>query len=126
MIGTSDAFRDLVRRPHEALARVDVVRDGAVVRTLPVHRGSVDADRSGRFLRRFTATVADPDGELTPAGIRDLLAPFGTQLRIHRGVRIPAVASVTDTDDTTAEWAAGTHTGTSASASGDLVLGTTG
>ena len=124
MILVSDAFADQVRRPHTSVARVEVVRDGSVVRTLAVLAGTVEADRSGRILRRFSASVADPTGELTPSGIRDLLAPFGTVLRMYRGVRIPVVNSTTQLTNTTAEWALGTHAGTIAHASGDLVLGT--
>ena len=123
MIGTSPEFQVAVRGPHLHVARVDVVRDGAVVRTLDVHRGSVDADRSNRILRRFDAQVADAAGELTPAGIRDLLAPFGVVLRLYRGVRIPVVTRLSAIDDTQAQWAAGTRSGTSADPGGDLVLG---
>lgn len=125
MIGISEEFARAVAGPHEHVALVEVVRDGAVVRTLAVHAGSVDADRSNRILRRFAAAVADPDGELTPEGIRDLLAPFGTVLRIYRGVRIPVVAAVRDVDDTQAEWAAGTRVNTVTNVSGELVLGST-
>lgn len=124
MIGVSTEFRAAVSGPHEHVALVEVEQDGAVVRTLAVHDGSVDADRSNRILRRFTAAVSDPAGELTPAGIRDLLAPFGTVLRLYRGVRIPQVVRVTDVDDVQAQWAEGTRVGTSATDGGDLVLGT--
>lgn len=125
MIGTSEAFREAVSTAHEHVALVEVVDDGAVVSTLRVHSGSVDADRSNRILRRFECAVSDPDGTLTPEGIRDLLAPFGRTLRLHRGVRIPMVVAVTDVDDTPTEWAAGTRTDTVANAEGDLVLGST-
>lgn len=124
MIPVSEDFADEVRRPHSSIARVEVVRDDVVVRTLAVLSGTVEADRSGRILRRFSASVADPTGELTPAGIRDLLAPFGTIVRMYRGVRIPVINMTTQITDSTAQWDAGTKAGTIASASGDLVLGT--
>lgn len=113
----------MVRAAHEHRALVVVVRDGAVVRTLAVVRGSVDADRSGRILRRFDAVVTDPTGELTPAGIRDLLAPFGTELRLYRGVRVPDQTHLVDIFDTQAQWDTGTRSGTVADSVGDLVLG---
>lgn len=125
MIGTSDGFRSAVSTAHEHTALIEVVRDSAVVRTLAAHSGSVDADRSGRILRRFSAAVADAEGELTPAGIRDLLAPFGTLLRIHRGVRVPVVVAVRAVDDTQVDWTAGTRVNTVANLSGELVLGNT-
>lgn len=93
-----------------------------MVRTLAVHSGSVDADRAGRILRRFDAVVADPTGELTPAGIRDLLAPFGTELRLYLGVQVPIVVRVTYVADTDADWNAGTPDDMVADG-GDLVLG---
>jgi hypothetical protein len=124
MIPVSPAFADQVRRPHTSIARVEVVRDDVVVRNLAVLSGTVEADRSGRILRRFSASVADPMVEFTPAGIRDLLAPFGTILRMYRGVRIPVVNVTTQITDSTAQWNAGTKSGTIAAASGDLELGT--
>lgn len=125
MIGTSDAFKSAVSTAHEHVAFAEVVQDNAVIRTLPVHSGSVDADRSNRILRRFECALADADGALTPEGIRDLLAPFGTTVRLHRGVRIPTVTTITVVDDSPADWAAGTRIGTVANAEGDLVLGNT-
>lgn len=125
MIGHSEELARTVRGPHTSVALVEVVRDGAVIRTLAVHHGEVDGDRSNRILRRFSAKVADPTGELTPAGIRDLLAPFGTELRLYRGALIPGVQTFTDVDDTAAQWADGTRVGTVADAAGDLVLGNT-
>jgi hypothetical protein len=123
MLGTSPEFRDAVRAPHQHVARVEVLRDGAVIRTLDVHGGSVDADRSNRILRRFEATVADPTGELTPGDMRDLLAPFGTEVRLYRGARIPVITDATDVDATPEQWAEGEHINTIAHSSGDLVLG---
>ncbi len=125
MIGTSAGFQAVVSHAHEHTALVEVVRDGAVVRTLAVHSGSVDADRSGRILRRFDCTVTDADGELTPAGIRDLLAPFGTELRLYRGVRVPHIQQIVNVFDTQTEWDLGTRSNTQADAGGDLTLGLT-
>lgn len=125
MIGTSSEFQEQVSGPHEHVAYAEVERDGAIIDKLAVHSGSVDADRSGRILRRFEAGVADPTGRLTPEGVRDLLAPFGTIVRLYRGVRIPMVVTMRDVDDTAADWTAGTRDGTIANSEGDLVLGNT-
>jgi hypothetical protein len=123
MIGTSQEFQDAVRRSHNPVAKVEVVQDGAVVRTLDVHAGQVDADRTAAQMRRFTAQVADPTGELTPARIRDLLAPFGTVLRLYRGVRIQEISEVSDDDSTQAQWAQGTLTYLVATSGNALELG---
>lgn len=88
MQGTSDAFQAAVVTDHTAVCRVDVIQDSKVVRSLNVHAGSVQADRTAAQMRSFTVDVSDPDGTLTPNGISALLAPFGTRLQLYRGVRI--------------------------------------
>lgn len=124
MQSVSEDFRNAVRGPHQSVARVEIVRDGIVTRVLDAHAGSVTADRSGAQLRRFSAAVADPTGELPPATLRDELAPFGTQARVYRGVRIQRVVTATALDSDAASWATGDHEGTAADPStGELVLG---
>ena len=125
MIGASREFNDLVQAPGQTIvARVDVQQLGAIVRTLPIHSGQVEADRSNKTLRRFSCEVADPDGQLTPDNLRDLLMPFGTLLRPYRGLRIPIVDHAIDRDDTGPAWTAGERSGTRADPdSGDLILG---
>lgn len=123
MIGTSPEFQQIVRAAHVHVARVDVLRDGAVIMSLPIHSGSVEADRAGRILRRFDCVVADFDGSLTPEGVRSELAPFGTELRLYRGVRVPIVVKLVQVTDTEAEWDAGTRSNTVGDSNGDLVLG---
>lgn len=123
MIPVSDAFKALCQKPHEAISRMDIIQNNVVVATLYPHSGQVDTDRNAAVMRRFEARISDVDGTLTPSGIQDLLAPFGTIVRLYRGLKIPLVTSVFDLDDTNATWNEGTRVGTSAE-SGDLVLGT--
>lgn len=124
MQSISEAFRNAVRGPHEARARVEIVRDGVVTRVLDAHAGSVTADRGGATLRRFAATVSDPTGELTPAGVRDELAPFGTQARVYRGVRIPRIVTASAHHAGAAGWNSGNHDGTGVDpVTGELILG---
>jgi len=123
VIGTSEAFQAAVRGPHTAVCKVEVVRDGAVVATLDVHDGSVDADRSAAQLRRFTAEVADPRGELTPRYLRDMLTPFGTQVRLFRGVLLPGVRTVSHEFAGTADWVTGLSNNIITTGDGALELG---
>ena len=124
MIGTSDAFNTGVRTSHQAACQVDVTDpDGVVVATLPVHGGAVDADRTAAQWRRFTADVADPDGSLTPQTMRDKLTPFGTQVRVYRGVFIPNVQTVAQDYQTAAAWNTGTRVNTVTTPGGALQLG---
>lgn len=123
MIGTSAGFQTQVKGSHVAVIKLDVVQNGAVVLTLNVHGGQVDADRTAAQLRRFTADVADPDGTLTPAGVRDALAPFGTLVRVYRGVRVPAITETGQTFVAQADWLTGTFDHTIATVGGALQLG---
>lgn len=123
MIGTSVGFQREVQQSHVAAAKVDIIQNGTIVLTLAVHGGSVDADRTAAQLRRFTAQVADPDGSLTPEGLRDKLAPFGTLAKVYRGVRVPAITETGDIFVTQADWNTGTHDHTVATAGGALQLG---
>ncbi len=123
MIGTSPELQATVRGPHNSFAEADVIRDGAVVRKLAVHALTVTADRASPILRRFTAAVADPTGELTPAGIRSELAPAGTLVAPYYGVEIPRVVFTSYVDDTAAELAEGTLVDLVTTPAGDLVLG---
>lgn len=104
MRGTSDAFDAAVVTSHQAISRVDVVRDGKVIRQLAVHSGSVKADRTAAQMRSFDVEVSDPDGTLTPDGISAVLAPFGTRLQLYRGVRIENVQTQVAHYDTASSW----------------------
>jgi hypothetical protein len=122
MQGTSREFQDLVRGPHHVRSRIDVIRDDQYIRSLDAIAGAVNMDRSAKYQRRFSATVVDPDGSLTPGEMRDLLAPFGTEVRVYRGALITGTKEALDIDTTQAQFAEGTHTNTIAHASGDLIL----
>lgn len=91
MRGSSRKFQQKVVTSHTAISRVDVVRDGRVIRQLDVHAGSVTADRTAAQMRNFDVEVSDPTGELTPDGMASLLTPFGTRLQLWRGVRLDDV-----------------------------------
>lgn len=123
MIGTSGDFDRLVKTTHQHIAKVEVHRDGVQVQTLNVHAGSVDADRNNKLMRRFNASVADPDGLLTPEGIRDLLAPFGTELHLFTGISIPIVIDFVSLNEAADDWNSGTGFGVTVNGSGYLVMG---
>ena len=83
---SSERFLKALRLPHTVVTRVDVFYAGALVyEDLPVESGSVNIDEGSRVRRSATLSVADPS--LDPSGIIDLLAPFGTEFMVRRGIR---------------------------------------
>lgn len=122
MLGTSGEYDQLIVTTHQYRARVDVVREGVVIRTLAVHAGGVDIDRNNKIVRRFNASVSDPTGELTPAGIRDLLAPFGTEILPWRGLSVPQEVENVSLNETADDWNSGTGWSVKVNGSGFLTL----
>lgn len=94
MYSVSAEFLQAIRGPHTAAFKVDVWQSGANVTPsryadsgLPITGGSVTVDASSQVRRTVSLTVADPG--LTPVTAQDLLAPYGTELRVQRGIRYP-------------------------------------
>lgn len=85
----SERFKRALRLSHDAVTRVEVWRDGVNITPaggLPVASGDVTIDEGSKVRRSISLLVADPD--LDPDDAEDLLAPFGTELRVWRGVRM--------------------------------------
>lgn len=84
----SPAFLDAVTRSHEAVVTAEVhdVSTDTVV-PLGVTDGSVVIDRTADVNRTCRLTLVDETGTLTVHDAEDLLAPFGNELRVSRGVR---------------------------------------
>lgn len=121
MIPVSDDYKRVTQSPHDAIARVDIYLNDVFIMSLPIHDGSVDSDRNADIRGRFDCKISDPTGSLVPKGIRDILAPFGTVLKIFKGVRIPVIIQVTQVFNTDADWNSGTKTRTAAD-NGDLII----
>ncbi len=83
----SARFLEALRHSHEVVTRVEVWRGGAVVESdLPVRGGTVTVDESSQ-VRRTLSLDLHPD--LDPRDAKSLLAPFGTELAVHTGLRYP-------------------------------------
>jgi hypothetical protein len=88
MLARSAFFDQAIRDGGRVVARCDVLAQGVAVSAgIAVSAGQVRADRSGFARRSGTVTVADPT--LVPAAATDLLAPYGSELRLWRGVVLP-------------------------------------
>lgn len=91
MYPVTPRFASAVRRTH-LVATLAQVTDpsGAVLAELTCESGSVSAETERTVRRTCSVTIIDPTGALTPAEANDLLAPFGNELRLWRGVRFAA------------------------------------
>lgn len=126
MQGRSSAFDATAKKPHQAISRVDVIRNGKVVDRLDVHAGAVTADRTAAQMRSFQVEVSDPTGTLTPEGMSSELAPFGTRVQIWRGVRIKSTETADVLYNAAFSWAplsTGVMNGVKIDTDGGLILG---
>ena len=123
MRGTSQKFQQAVVGNHQAISRVDVLRDGKVIQQLAVHTGSVTADRTAAQMRTFNVEVSDPTGTLTPQGMASLLAPFGTRLQIWKGIRLQDVTTLVQFSNTQSSWQVNTPSGQMNGVVGDAGTG---
>jgi Domain of unknown function (DUF5047) len=82
MRATSDAFARVITESHQYALRVDVLVGGEVAESgLPVTVGSITWDRQASIFARATVSLADPLD-------RSVLAPYGNEIQIHRGVNV--------------------------------------
>lgn len=126
MQGFSAEFGSLVVTSYTNAARIDVRREGVIVMTLLVTAGTVTADRNNKYMRRFDCTIAGIDPrtgeELTPQGIRDILAPFGAELLIYKGIRVPYEFEVVSLNEEAEDWNDGYMWGMAVNEDGALVM----
>lgn len=99
MLPHSEAFAKAARDPLAVVvARVDVLRNGAVILDDIPAEADITADRSQWVRRTVSLTLpsvyVDSTGtthDLTPAGVvSDVLAPFGNELRVYIGFLLPS------------------------------------
>ncbi len=86
MYPVSPTFLRTLATSHTMVARVDAYYAGQLVRaSVPFSSGSVTVDRGSKTRRKLSLTVSDP--ALLPWGATDVLAPYGQQLVVSRGIR---------------------------------------
>ena len=83
----SDALATLLSRGGPVATMVEVLVAGEVAATLDTHVAGEVRVASEQIRRQGTVAFADLDGTLTPTDATDLLAPFGNELRVWRGMR---------------------------------------
>lgn len=88
---SSSRFAEAIRRSHRIATEVEVLTEGEVRKTITTAvGGSVTLDAKaqtrGRLDLQLTEDVAD---SLIPTRATDLLAPYGNELRVSRGIQFP-------------------------------------
>lgn len=90
MIPASLEFRKAITHSHQVVTKVAVFDGYTIVEPdLTITDGNVRIDAGNRFRRTCDITLSDASGTLTPAEINGLLAPFGNELLIYRGMLLP-------------------------------------
>lgn len=84
---SSAKFLAEIRKSHNIVSYVDVVGPNGDTFRLDATDGNVNVDRTADVRRRCTVTCADRTGTITPTSADSVLTPFGTMLKLYRGVR---------------------------------------
>jgi hypothetical protein len=71
----------------QATSRAEVWGDGDLLGILRPTGGRVSVDATRNVRRTSSLTLADETGTLTPSDARDLLAPYGNEIYLWRGLR---------------------------------------
>jgi hypothetical protein len=88
MYPVSTAFKELVRQSHQMILRVEVWQGGDQVAELYPIDGSVEID-GRRTHRRTCELVLAAENGLVPGVNPSVLSPYGNEIAIWRGLRVP-------------------------------------
>lgn len=78
--------RQLLKESHTALFRADVVRADQKLAELVVTGGDVTTEDGIAIQGSTSFTLVDPDGSMTVTEATDLLSPYGTEIKLWRGI----------------------------------------
>jgi hypothetical protein len=91
MLGTSDAYDARIGNSHTVVTKADLLLDGAVIYPdLPITGGQITVDRTAQYLRSATINLVDVDGDLVPDSPFRSLTPYGTEVKLYRGLLLPS------------------------------------
>lgn len=90
---TTPSFAELLTYGHTVISRADLwFNNSLIAKGLPVTSGSVDVDSTRATRRTCTLALADRASqlaELIPKQPGDRLAPYGSEIKIYRGLMLP-------------------------------------
>ncbi len=86
MYPVSSAFVATLKQSHTMVTKCELWTGlGTYIMDLDIYGGQVNVQDSA--IRRYTQMeLGDPSGDLTPASATDLLAPYGNEFRVFRGL----------------------------------------
>lgn len=82
----SDPFLNALMYPHQMTCRAELIWQGSIIANIPVVSGSVTVDRQSTVRRTLDAEL---DPTYAPKVITDRLTPYGSVIRVYRGIRWP-------------------------------------
>jgi hypothetical protein len=85
----SERFRAAVRGSHQSVVSAEVYYEDALVSVVYPNAGRVSIDSRRAVRRTLSLDLTDEDGSLVPGpgGTTGVLSPFGSEIRVFRGVR---------------------------------------
>lgn len=85
----SETFRAAMRQSHRVIVSAGAYVDDSLVADLYPTGGAVSIDSRRAVRRTLSMTLVDSDGSLVPGpgGTTGVLSPFGTEIKVFRGVR---------------------------------------
>jgi hypothetical protein len=89
MQAVTAAFLSAVQNSHTAVTSVELWANNTFVRYLYPVAGSVEVDARRAVRRSASITLLDEDGTLNPNLPSSVLTPYGSEVRMYRGVRFP-------------------------------------
>jgi hypothetical protein len=96
MYPVSAAFKDRVRQSHQMMLRCEIWQGGSQVATVYPISGMVEIDARRTSRRTVSVTLAAENG-LVPGVNPSALTPYGNELYVWRGVRVPSSVQVEKT-----------------------------
>lgn len=83
----SSSFLAEIAKSHTVFSYADLVTPNGQSQRLTITAGSVTIDQTASVRRTCSLTALDPTGTLTPLSSTSPLAPYGSELKLYRGVK---------------------------------------
>lgn len=74
---------------HTVATKVEILEAGAVLWEGYVSDGNIGFDNNDKYYRKGKITINSDDRDLIPGVKESFLSPFGTELRLSRGIKYP-------------------------------------